>query len=281
VIAAYAKGMGKRNLILGVVTGLTTYMLMAFNDLWLASFVSKSNPTQHQNLVFSIVYAAGCLGYLVCLLLTSAIFTRAGVRSSQHLHDHCMERLLHAPITWFESTPSGRILARFSTDLGMVDQVLSRFTDNLFQLLATVLALIVVVCVLVPEVTIIILISSVLFSAQVLAVDKSNREIKREANLAMSHVQTVITESVNGRMTLRIMDSSQIFWDRFQMSADAWNKQSFLSLSMVNMSCLASYALSFLISTGTGLFIVLGRELEPATSGLALTYRCVVCLLVS
>mmetsp|Transcript_38859 Transcript_38859/g.62570 ORF Transcript_38859/g.62570 Transcript_38859/m.62570 type:complete len:892 (+) Transcript_38859:666-3341(+) len=152
VISIYCKGMGYWNIFFAVIVGISTYGVMAFGDLWLAAFVRKDNKQSTDNMRFSIVYGVSCTVFLVLLVATSAIFSYAGVRSSRHLHDDCMERILHAPITWFESTPSGRILSRLSSDLGIVDQTLSRFTDNLFQLVCTVLTLVVVVCVLIPPV---------------------------------------------------------------------------------------------------------------------------------
>ena len=41
-----------------------------------------------------------------------------------------MYHILHAPITWFESTPSGRIISRFSGDLSMIDRQLAFIFDD-------------------------------------------------------------------------------------------------------------------------------------------------------
>jgi len=145
IISNYIKGMGLGWVAAGTLSGIITYSLMAGTDLWLSSWVSVANDPDTDSVSFALVYGIGILAYLVFLLVTSSIFSKAGVRSSQHLHDNCMDTILHAPITWFEATPSGRILSRFSTDIGIVDHILSRFADNLFQLLCTVLALAVVV----------------------------------------------------------------------------------------------------------------------------------------
>ena len=89
----------------------------------------------------------------------------------------------------------------------------------------------------------------------------------------MSVCQNVLGESVNGRMSLRVMGAAGVFQARMRGSLDAWNRQSFTSLSMVNMSMLASYLLSFFITTATALFIILGDAKEdPARAGLAVTY---------
>jgi len=272
IIGHYAKGMGLGNIALGVTVGLATYSTMALTDLWLARYVGLEDATERDDVIFSSLYAAGSLSFLTLLVTTSVIFSRAGVRASKHLHQMIMMRILRAPISWHESIPSGRILSRFSTDIGIVDQNLSRFTDNVFQLFATTCALVVVVIVLVPPASIVIVISAIFFSMQVLAIDKSNREIKRNANLAMSPIQTILAESVQGRMSLRAYDARGPFLDRFMTACDDWNRQSFTSLSMINFSMLMAYVLSFAISTSTGLFIVYSEAVEPADAGLAMSY---------
>jgi len=283
VIKAYARGMGYHYITLGILCGICAYSAMALNDLWLAAFVRKDSD-RTESFRFAIIYGCGCIAFLGFLILTSAIFSHAGVRASQGLHDACMDKVLHAPISWFEGTPSGRILSRFSTDIGIVDQQLSRFSDNLFQLSMTVLALIVVVVVLVPPVLAAIGISGVLYAFQVTAIDRTNREVKRSANLAMSPVQTIVQESVVGRMTLRAFSASRgvsnqatllHFEERFWTACDGWNRQSFTSISLVNFSMLLAYFLSFFISTSTGVFIIFS-DLDPSSAALSLTYSLLV-----
>lgn len=58
---------------------------------------------------------------ILTVLASGCAFAEGGVRASRTLHSLCLGRLLHAPVTWFQRTPSGRIVSRFSSDLSIVD----------------------------------------------------------------------------------------------------------------------------------------------------------------
>jgi len=46
---------------------------------------------------------------------------RMVVNSARRMHKAVMDRTLRAPISFFDTTPMGRIIARFSTDITIVD----------------------------------------------------------------------------------------------------------------------------------------------------------------
>jgi hypothetical protein len=76
-------------------------------------------------------------------------------------------------------------MSRFSADLSVVDEHLSRYMDNLFQFSSALLTLIVVVCLLVPSMIAVVGMYLGLYSLQVVGVDRVNRSVKRAANNAM------------------------------------------------------------------------------------------------
>ena len=288
VLSKYVNSIGKGLFSLCLLTGLLTYAMMAFGDLWFSYWVEEvearntsaeegeEGDFREDDLRFVTIYSVSCGLFLTFLLLTSGLFTYAGVKGSQNLHKECMENLLHCPISFFEKTPSGRIISRFTSDLSGVDLTLSRFIDNLWQLMATLLAQIVVVAILVPPITVVILISILLYTIQAVAADRANRIVKRENNLAMSPLQLSISENIDAKVSSRVMSFNNFFDERFYHAMDEWTKFGFTSMGIINTSMLTSYVLSLLISTSTALFIVYSETLSPALAGLALTYSFLI-----
>ena len=54
---------------------------------------------------------------------TSSANAFACTKAARAIHGDCLKRMMHAPMSWFEGTPSGRILSRFSGDLSICDQM--------------------------------------------------------------------------------------------------------------------------------------------------------------
>lgn len=55
----------------------------------------------------------------------------AALRASVILHKTLLQSVFHAPLRFFDSTPMGRILARFSKDIDVVDNAMPHYTINI------------------------------------------------------------------------------------------------------------------------------------------------------
>lgn len=64
------------------------------------------------------------------LLLANCLLSKAYsmLRAAELMHLHMLQRLLRAPQGFFESTPTGRVLNRFSKDVDIID---SHIPDNI------------------------------------------------------------------------------------------------------------------------------------------------------
>ena len=88
--------------------------------------------------------AAACSG--VCILVRSVIIAFASVASGKKIHDVAMRAVFASPSSFFDVTPIGRIINRFSGDVQKVDvqlsQALSQFVGYIVSLVCTLAILI-------------------------------------------------------------------------------------------------------------------------------------------
>ena len=192
------------------IIGVLAYGQMAATDLWLAEWVRPKNPNSTEvyltTVEYGSVYVGLSLGQSIAVWSMSMWNNCATNRASRAVHHDCIDRLLHAPSSWFQKTPSGRIMSRFSGDMAMMDKMFAYIMDDMFQFTFLLLGLLVTICFVLPEMIAIFIVGLMVYGCGVVAVDRTNREAKREANLALSPVITTLAETITGRALIHAME---------------------------------------------------------------------------
>uniref|UniRef100_A0A1I7XB13 ABC transporter domain-containing protein n=1 Tax=Heterorhabditis bacteriophora TaxID=37862 RepID=A0A1I7XB13_HETBA len=142
VYLLYLKSMRLRNAIGFFLFFVFHYICIIFRSLWLSDW-SNSNTLAIRNSTIPIttrLLVYGGFGLLeILMIVASFIFLIAGsVYSSKRLHSPVINALLHAPITFYDVTPAGRIINRLSRDLEVIDMLpgtLRQFTQSSLHVL--------------------------------------------------------------------------------------------------------------------------------------------------
>lgn len=81
------------------------------------------------------IYVYSSLIILSIILLTSrsVYFFKVAMNASKSLHSKMFSALLITPMKFFDTNPSGRILNRFSRDMGIIDEILPRMVLEAIQ----------------------------------------------------------------------------------------------------------------------------------------------------
>uniref|UniRef100_A0A6I8N135 ATP binding cassette subfamily C member 9 n=1 Tax=Ornithorhynchus anatinus TaxID=9258 RepID=A0A6I8N135_ORNAN len=118
-------------LFLMIFSKLLKHSVIVAIDFWLATWTSASNgdasknstggPRDHQT-----YYVAGfsllCgVGIFLCLV-TSLTVEWMGLTAAKNLHHDLLNKIILGPIRFFDTTPLGLILNRFSADTNIIDQ---------------------------------------------------------------------------------------------------------------------------------------------------------------
>jgi len=65
----------------------------------------------------------------------------SSLRAAKRLHDAMLDKILHAPMVFFQTNPVGRIINRFAKDTGDIDtnvfNLMNMFLGQVWQLLST------------------------------------------------------------------------------------------------------------------------------------------------
>lgn len=73
-----------------------------------------------------MVYSVGIIGLFFIAITRSVLFYKLAMLSSKKLHQMAFHSVIGATMRFFDTNPSGRILNRFSKDLGAIDEALPK-----------------------------------------------------------------------------------------------------------------------------------------------------------
>lgn len=125
--------------------------------------------------VFSIITIATVL----VTIGRSFHFFNFAMRASKNLHNSMFNGLIRASMHFFHTNPSGRILNRFSKDLGQVDEILPAVGIDVFQIFLALFGILIVIAIVNVYLFLPILLISIIFYYMRDFYLKSSRNLKR------------------------------------------------------------------------------------------------------
>jgi ABC-type multidrug transport system fused ATPase/permease subunit len=198
-------------------------------DFWLLFWAQDSVKKSHSLGYWIWTNALWIILLAVALVFRSIVFVNLATNASQNLHDSIFRALLSASIpNFFDVTPIGQILNRFSKDLDNVDVMLPDFlSQTLFNTFVIISALIVTI-IGSPYVLLIILPTLYVFVWIRGFFSKSSREIKRIEAISRSPIFSMFAETLNGLSTIRAFNQTEIF-SKMNKSIIGRNARAFLT----------------------------------------------------
>ena len=183
-------------------------------DVWL-SFLTKKQPPEQQDKTNLAIY--GCLvgASLIFAYMRAYVFHLVCLRCSERLHDEIVVAILQAPVLFFDSNPVGRILNRFSKDVGCMDELLPKMLLYSIQLVLLLFTSILLPTVMDPWLLVVIAPVSVLVFYITSYYLKTSRELKRLESVSRSPVFSHFAETMNGLDTIRSRGRQRTFEDQF------------------------------------------------------------------
>ncbi|XP_068762329.1 ATP-binding cassette sub-family C member 4-like [Montipora capricornis] len=199
-------------------------------DWWLLKVTSKSHDPQFQAKNLYIFGALGTAAFFLSFF-RAALAMNFLVMSSKNLHHSMLTAVLRAPVLFFDTNPAGRVLNRFSRDIGIMDEILPfAFLDALLNSLYASGAL-VLPSVLNPWVTIPAIASVGVFLLMARYYLRSARDLRRLEAVNRSPVLSHFSETLEGLVHIRAFKKENRFLEVLYSYQDAHNKVCFAIIS--------------------------------------------------
>ncbi|KAF7818479.1 ABC transporter C family member 5 [Senna tora] len=225
-------------------------------------------------MVLILVYMALAFGSSWFIFIRAVLVATFGLAAAQKLFVKMLRSVFHAPMSFFDSTPAGRILNRVSIDQSVVD------LDIPFRLggfASTTIQLIGIVGVM-TKVTWQVLLLVVPMAVACLWMQKyymaSSRELVRIVSIQKSPVIHLFGESIAGAATIRGFGQEKRFMKRNLYLLDCFSRPFFCSLAAIEWLCLRMELLSTFVFAFCMILLVSfpHGSIDPSMAGLAVTY---------
>ncbi|KAM7471627.1 hypothetical protein LguiA_009810 [Lonicera macranthoides] len=257
---------------ISIVTCLSAILMQASrngNDMWLSYWVD-STGTYHKEHSTSFYLIILCVFAIINSLLTlvrAFSFAFGGLRAAVQVHDRLLNKLVDAPVNFFDQTPTGRILNRLSSDLYTIDDSLPFILNILLANFVGLLGIVVVLSYV-----------QVIFLLLLLPFWSTSRELRRLDSVSRSPIYASFTETLDGSSTIRAF-KSEIFRTSDFVSEDFLfrNKCKFVAFPAPSAFIVSFIAVMAIVGSHGRLPISLGT---PGLVGLALSYAAPIVSLL-
>uniref|UniRef100_A0A8B9JH67 Cystic fibrosis transmembrane conductance regulator n=1 Tax=Astyanax mexicanus TaxID=7994 RepID=A0A8B9JH67_ASTMX len=216
----------------------------------------------------SLTVATLIFGFMRSLLMFNAM-----VRSAQTLHNRMFNCILRTPVRFFDVNPIGRILNRFSKDIGQVDSSLPWTFVDFIQVFLQIIGVIAVAASVIPWILIPVLPLLIVFLFLRRYFLQTSRDVKRLESTTRSPVFSHLSSSLQGLWTIRAFKAEERFQQMFDAHQDLHSEAWFLFLTTSRWFAVRLDGMCSIFVTITAFGCLLLRQnLEAGAVGLALSY---------
>ncbi|KAK9091882.1 hypothetical protein Syun_026793 [Stephania yunnanensis] len=251
-------------------------LLQIGSNYWMAwaAPVSKDAKPVVGGTTLITVYTALAIGSAICVFARAFLLVTAGYKTASILFNKMHFCIFRAPMSFFDSTPSGRILNRASTDQSSVDlnipYTIGGFAFSMIQLLGIIAVMSQVAwqvfVIFIPVVAICIWYEQYYIPTA--------RELARLVGVCKAPLIQHFAESIAGSSTIRSFDQESRFMNENLELNDSYSRPKLNASAAMEWLCFRldllsnvtfAFSLIFLISVPEGI-------IDPSIAGLAVTY---------
>lgn len=272
VYGAYIRASGSLlNAPLAVFLLAFTQGTNIMTSLWLSYWTSDKYglPTG----TYIGIFAALGFFQAFMMFIFSVSLTILGTRASKVMLREAVNRVLRAPMSFFDTTPLGRITNRFSRDVDVMD---NNLTDALRMYLFTFISITSIFGLIIAFFHFFAVALGPLYILFILSAGyyrSSAREVKRFESVQRSHVFAKFSEGLSGVASIRAYGLKDHFIQELRKSIDEMNAAYYLTFSNQRWLSIRVDGIGNAMVFTVGILVVTSRfSVNPSIGGLVLSY---------
>ncbi|KAF2184709.1 ATP-dependent bile acid permease-like protein [Zopfia rhizophila CBS 207.26] len=219
------------------------------------------------------VYAILGLIFMLITFIREGFLFGGSLAASRRVHQRLIQAITHAKFRFFDQTPLGQLMNRFSKDIESVDQEVAPVAIGVVHCLASIITIVILISVITPGFLIAGTFITILYTLIGRFYLNSSRDLKRLESVHRSPLYQQFGETLSGMTTIRAYGDERRFI-RENLNRINTQHRPFIYLWAANRwLAFRVDVVGAMVSFFAGVFVVrnVGR-IDAGAAGLALTY---------
>ncbi|XP_077862743.1 ATP-binding cassette sub-family C member 5-like [Saccoglossus kowalevskii] len=239
------------------------------NETLTTGFITENTDTAYFGYAYSIIIVI----MITFAIVKCVLYVKITLKAATRLHNEVFKKVFQSPMTFFDTTPSGRIINRFSKDLDEVDVHLPINMTQTITLFCTILFYFLSISLVFPWYLLAFILFSIVFLVAFSYFRHAMRDLKRLDHISRSLWLSHMTATTQGVSTVRAYGKQGEFSKRFADLVDC-NSVPFVLFYLTNRWVAVRLdVIGMITSFIAALMTVLTHgHVPPSYSGIALSY---------
>lgn len=196
----------------------SSLLLTKWTDDPFLSNSSNLNTSEYSDLTNDYLsgYSLFGLSQAIFILLFTFTGAFAYVRAAFRLHNNMLYSVLRTPLSFFDTTPMGRITNRFSQDIDIIDNALRNEMNTLFHTVSRILGSVIIIAYSIPVFTGFVIPLVVCYIALLYFYIPTARELERTNSVTRSPIFNHFSETLSGTASIRAYGATERFIQQSQ-----------------------------------------------------------------
>lgn len=248
---------------------------VAFSYLKPQSLIETVQKAKKEHSILFYISIYGTIGMVYALLATLRVFWTffAGITASNNVFKKVLARILRAKLRFFDKTPLGRIMNRFSKDIEAVDQELTPFAEGVFAFIIACASTLILIAVITPGFLVFAVFIAYFYYLVGVFYISLSRELKRFDSITKSPIHQHFSESLVGVATIRAYGVETRFMKQNLSAIDNNNRPFFYMWVANRWLSIRIDAVGSMVMFFAGIFVILSiGKIDAGLAGLSLSY---------
>ncbi|KAI9679093.1 MAG: hypothetical protein M1829_001763 [Trizodia sp. TS-e1964] len=236
--------------------------------------IQPTSISSEVNVVYYLVgYSILTLGFLVLSFMRELILFAGSLSASWKIHERLLDSVIRAKFKFFDLTPLGQIMNRFSKDIESIDQEVAPVALGMIQCFSSIIVTIVLISIITPGFLVPGFFISIIYFLIGKLFLRSATDLKRLESVQRSPLYQQFGETLSGTTTIRAYGDERRFI-RDNLDRVNTHNRPFIYLWATNRwLALRIDVVGALVSFFAGIFVILSvGKLDAGAAGLSMTY---------